>query len=219
MRTALLAGTIAGLVLFLYQYVFVVPRILEAERFEEHTAEHDWKPDNGWERNFFTAASTVLVGIGYSALLVAAVALGGFGFDVRKGLLWGLAGFVCFTVAPALGLPPEPPGVPAADVRARQLWWVFTAAATAIGVMLLLGRGQRWMVRLGGVVLIGLPHVIGAPYASGTQAVPAALVRGFAVASVVGSAIFWLVLGAVAGALLPSKHGSDTEAKLHNCSD
>ena len=34
-------------------------------------------------------------------------------------------------LAPALGLPPEPPGLPVADVGARQLWWILTAGATA----------------------------------------------------------------------------------------
>ena len=103
----------------------------------------EWKPDEGLERSVFTAASTILTGIGFAALLLSTVALCGFELDVRRGLLWGLAGFVCFAVAPALGLPPVPPGVPESDVRARQLWWVMTVAATAAGLFLIFASASR----------------------------------------------------------------------------
>jgi len=50
------------------------------------------------------------------------------------------------------------------------------------------------------VVLLLLPHAVGAP---GTEAeagaVPAELARRFAVAALAVSALFWLVLGGVAG--------------------
>src|SRR5262245_49917981 len=138
MRAALLAGALSGTLLFIYRHFAVVPLITAAEAFEAPDHAHSgWKPENGWERNFFTAAGTILTGIGFAALLLSAVTLGGFGFDVRRGLLWGLAGFACFSVAPALGLPPEPPGVPVADLRARQLWWAFTVCATTLGLMLI----------------------------------------------------------------------------------
>src|ERR1041385_4548099 len=150
MRNALLAGTAAGVVLFVYQYFLIVPRIVAAEAFEthEHAAadahDHDseWKPEEGWERNLFTAAGTILTGIGFAALLVSTLTISGYSLNFRHGLLWGLAGFVCFTVAPSIGLPPEPPGVPVADLRTRQLWWLFTAAATATGIALIVRRGR-----------------------------------------------------------------------------
>jgi hypothetical protein len=82
----------------------------------------------------------------FAALLLSTVILGGFGLDIRHGLLWGLAGFACFTVAPALGLPPKPPGVPVADVRARQLWWALTAGVTATGLILIAGGGSSELV-------------------------------------------------------------------------
>jgi cobalt transporter subunit CbtA len=212
-RAALLSGSIAGALLFVYQYIEVVPRIVAAEAFEvQETDPHhasEWKPDDGWERNFFTAASTVLTGIGFAALLLAIVTLGGFDLDVRRGLLWGLAGFVCFTVAPALGLPPKPPGVPEADLGARQLWWVLTAAITAVGLGLMVGRRRRWFFRVGGAVLITLPHVIGAPQTSGPQVVPASLVRDFAIASIAGNGLFWLVLGTTAGSLFRVEPATD----------
>lgn len=214
MRAALLAGAIAGTLLFFYQHIAVIPRIIAAEAYEAHDegagAEGDqhrhseWKPSNGLERSFFTAASTILTGIGFAALLLSTVTLCGFGLDTRRGLLWGFAGFACFAVAPALGLPPVPPGVPESDLRARQLWWVMTVVATAIGLFLIFATRRRWIFRAAGGLFLLLPHVIGAPQTKGPQIVPTHLVRAFALASIAGNGLFWLVLGATTGFLFPS---------------
>jgi cobalt transporter subunit CbtA len=206
MQAALLAGAFAGTLLFFYQRIVVVPRIVAAEAYEERAEadQHrhsDWKPDNGLERSLFTAAGTILTGIGFAALLLSTVSLCGFGLDVRRGLLWGLAGFACFAVAPALGLPPVPPGVPVSDINARQLWWVMTVVATAIGLCLIFATRRGWVSRAVGGLLLLLPHAIGAPQTIGPQIVPAHLVRTFAVASIVGNGLFWLVLGAATGYL------------------
>jgi cobalt transporter subunit CbtA len=211
MQAALGAGAIAGTILFVYQYLVVVPRIVAAEAYEARSEvagteagghQHaEWKPDEGLERSAFTAASTILTGIGFAALLLSTVALCGFELDFRRGLLWGLAGFVCFAAAPALGLPPVPPGVPESDVRARQLWWVMTVAATAAGLFLIFAARRGWTRRIAGGLLLLLPHAIGAPQAAGAEVVPAHLVRSFALASIAGSGLFWLVLGAAAGFL------------------
>jgi cobalt transporter subunit CbtA len=151
------------------------------------------------ERSFFTAASTILTGIGFAALLLSTVTLCGFGLDVRRGLLWGLAGFVCFAVAPAVGLPPVPPGVPVSDIHARQLWWVLTVVATAIGLFLIFATRRGWISRAAGGLFLLLPHAIGAPQTIGPQIVPAHLVRAFTLAAIAGNGLFWLVLGAAGG--------------------
>lgn len=98
MQAALGAGAIAGTILFVYQYLVVVPRIVAAEAYEARSEvagteagghQHaEWKPDEGLERSAFTAASTILTGIGFAALLLSTVALCGFELDVRRGLLW-----------------------------------------------------------------------------------------------------------------------------------
>lgn len=217
MRAALLAGALAGLVLFAYQYLVVVPRILAAEVFEDraepkvaadgHAHKHEdeeWKPAAA-QRNLITAATTVLTGIGFASVLLAVVSLGGFPMDFRRGLLWGIGGFVCFTLAPAIGLPPGPPGVPEADVRLRQLWWLFTVCATVGAILLAAMRGRGWMPRVAAAVLVALPHAIGAPQASGHQVVPAEMVREFAVVSVVGMGLFWVVLGGLTGILFKTE--------------
>lgn len=220
MQSALLAGAIAGTLLFFYQHVVVEPRIVAAEAYEARNegagAEGDqhqhseWKPNNGLERSFFTAASTILTGIGFAALLLSTVTLCGLGLDVRRGLLWGLAGFVCFAVAPALGLPPLPPGVPVSDVHARQLWWVSTAVATAIGLLLIFATRRGWISRSAGGLFLLLPHAVGAPQTIGSQIVPAHLVRAFALASIAGNGLFWLVLGVATGFLFQSNRRIDS---------
>lgn len=209
MQAALAAGAIAGTLLFFYQQIVLVPRIVAAEVYEaraEVTGEgpdpdhHSaWKPHNGWERVFFTATSTILTGTGLAALLLSIATLSGFRLDVQRGLLWGAAGFACFALAPAIGLPPLPPGVPVGDLRMRQLWWVTTVVATAAGLFLILLTRRNWISRTVGGVFLLRPHAIGAPQTFGPQIVPAQLVRAFALASVGGSGLFWLVLGAAEG--------------------
>lgn len=208
---ALLAGTIAGLALFALQHWTVIPTIEQAEAFET-TAQHamaghghvdeGWQPADGLERTAFTALTTALAGIAFAALLVGVMSLDGRRVDARSGALWGLAGFACFVLSPALGLPPLPPGVEAADLMLRQSWWLGTAVATAIGLHLLLGRERTWLVRLAGLPLLALPHLIGAPVGAYGSTVPADLVRSFAIASVLTNAVFWLLLGSVSGFLL-----------------
>lgn len=209
MRAALLSGAIAGVLLFVFQYLVIVPRIVAAEGYEEHAAHHhhqtEWKPAEGLERNYYTAAATILTAIGYAALLLSIASLTGLPLNTRTGLLWGLAGAASFVLAPALGLPPEPPGVPVADLDARQLWWTLTAAATATALVLLARSNGRWVFYAIAGALILLPHLIGAPKAAGLPTIPAHLVMEFSVASVVGNGLFWLALGAVAGRLSPPR--------------
>jgi cobalt transporter subunit CbtA len=94
-------------------------------------------------------------------------------------------------------LPPELPGVPAAPLEARQLWWVATAAATASGLGLLVLRRAVWAAVLGFGLII-LPHVIGAPQPTEIHTdVPAALSQQFVVAVTLTSLLFWLLLGSL----------------------
>ena len=208
MLVALSSGALAGLLLFAVQHFTVVPLIESAEAYEnaahQSTAgeaqDHEgWQPADGWQRTSFTALATVLSGIGFGALLFGSLALAGRTVDARRGALWGLAAFACFGLAPALGLPPQPPGVAVADLYARQLWWAGTALATTIGLWLLASRGRSWPLRIGGVVCLSLPHLIGAPIATGHNAVPTQLIREFIVASLATTGMFWLLLGTIGG--------------------
>ena len=155
---------------------------------------------NGSLRKGFSAtpsrsAANILTAIGFALLLTGVYAIRGRPVTWREGLLWGLGGFVVFTAAPGLGLPPELPGMPVAELTARQTWWIATATATAGGLYLLAFRSAAWAAVLG-LALIVLPHLIGAPLAPESHgAVPAALSHRFIVVVTLTSLLFWALLG------------------------
>jgi cobalt transporter subunit CbtA len=191
----------------------VIPLIQSAEAYESkaHRAGHgepghshkeaEWQPEEGAERTSLTAAATVVTAIGFASILFGAISLEGQPMTAARGVLWGLAAFACFSLAPALGLPPQPPGVGAADVGPRQLWWMGTVLATAAGLYLLRLQSRISWLAAGGVACLALPHLIGAPAAPGGSSVPPELVRRFVVASLVTTGLFWLTLGGVGGVI------------------
>ena len=106
---------------------------------------------------------------------------------------------MAFSLLPALGLPPELPGMAAADLAPRQIWWGLTAAASALGIGMIFFGGKWPMVTLG-VVLLVAPHVAGAPHPDAFSSnVPAELAAQFVSASLVTAALFWLLLGGLTG--------------------
>jgi len=208
MLVVLSSGALAGLVLFAVQHFTVVPLIKTAEIYEAAAQranlgitheDEGWQPANGWERTSFTALTTTFTGIGFSAMLFGSLSLAGGRVNARRGVLWGLAAFACFGLAPAIGLPPLPPGAALAGLYERQVWWIGTAIATATGLWLLTRDGRDWPVRIAGAVFLLLPHLIGAPAAIGQNAVPAQLLRRFAITSLATTGMFWLLLGTVGG--------------------
>lgn len=147
---------------------------------------------------------SIMVYAGYGLLLVAAMALSennGNRVTARQGLLWGIAGFVAVQMAPAFGLSPELPGMAAADVNARAIWWVATVIATAIGLWLI-AFGRNWVVWAAAILLILAPHIVGAPHPHEfTGPTPPELAAQFAGRAIgVGLAV-WTLLGLFAAAL------------------
>jgi cobalt transporter subunit CbtA len=207
MQTALIAGSISGFLLFAIQHFTVRPLIETAETYEHaadaaQPADHEdegWQPE-GYARTGLTALSTTLTGIGFAAILFGAVSLTDESLNARQGLFWGIACFGAFTLAPAIGLPPAPPGTGVADVTSRQIWWVATAIATTTGIWMIFREKQR-MIRCLGVLMIIVPHLIGAPIATDPTIVPADLVRRFALVSIATDGMFWLTLGILGGFL------------------
>ena len=220
MIAAILAGSLAGLLLFAVQHFTIIPLIDTAERFEEAAAhaghnhapgEHahedeGWQPAPGFQRVSLTALTTLLSGIGFAAVLLAAMSPR---VPPRPtllwGVLWGLAGFTCFILAPALGLPPRPPGAVMGDLHARQLWWTGTVLATAAGLWVITSPGKAWWIRAAGLTILLLPHLLGAPGPNGTpdgaDVIPPALLRDFLWMSLATNLLFWLALGALCGFL------------------
>lgn len=213
---ALIAGSASGALLGMAQVAFLTPLILEAEVHErrdssrQESAQPAWEP--GIERNAYTVLFSTLGGIAFALLLNAGMLLRGRP-GIKQGLLWGCAGFAAFSLAPALGLPPELPGAPAADLLARQTWWIGTVLATALGLSCIAFSRQPW-VRALGVVALVMPHLIGAPGGMDSGESPVAhFERAFVAASLGTMLVFWVIMGALSGylqdkLLAASKHGA-----------
>ena len=214
---AILAGIAAGLAMSLVQQAKITPLILQAETFEvaassqthdqnstandDHGAEA-WSPGDGFERTAFTVLSNVLAAVAFAFVLAGAALLTGLPITASNGAIWGLMGFLAFTLAPSAGLPPELPGMPAANLLDRQLWWWPTVAATAAGIMILFKMPSLPMKALA-VILIALPHIIGAPHHENTSSdVPASLANAFAASSIATAAVFWILLGVFLGYMM-----------------
>lgn len=198
--TALAAGLIGGIAVSLLQAVGTTPLILEAETYE--TAANGAAAARGhadgidWERTFFTLLANVLMATGFAALLAAAFTVLEREVDAAHAVGWGLAGFAAFAFIPAIGLPPELPGMVAADIAARQFWWWSSAIANCAGLALLVFAPRPGWKALGGLAML-LPFLLGAPHpgpAAGAGAVPPELAARFVTVSLGTGLAFWLIL-------------------------
>jgi cobalt transporter subunit CbtA len=164
--------------------------------------QREWEPAEGLQRTLYTTAASMLAGGGFAAMLAGISLLIGIPITPRNGLVWGLCGFLAFTIAPGAGLPPELPGMPVGDLMARQIWWVGTIAATGVGLYLIAVRRELVWIALA-VALIALPHVIGAPQPLTEETtVPAGLAAAFASNTVAAAAVFWSLIGVFLGLAL-----------------
>jgi cobalt transporter subunit CbtA len=202
----------------------LTPFILAAETFENAEAGHsqaaaspgtgtaqshdhatgtEWAPEDGTERLVYTFAASILASAGFAALLAGVALMTGKTITRKSGWLWGLCGFVAVSLAPAAGLAPELPGMPAADLLSRQIWWLSTIAATATALWLLAFRREPWAV-VAALAIVLLPHIIGAPLpAAHESGVPATLASQFVGASLAANAMMWLLIGILLGHFLP----------------
>lgn len=212
-QTAGFTGLLAALLLTLLQSFWVAPLILQAETFENapvaevahaHAAgaaahTHDaeaWEPENGWQRVLSTTGGNLVVAVGFALMLDGLYTLRA-PTRTAQGLLWGLAGYATFVLAPTLGLPPELPGTAAADLAQRQIWWIGTAASTAAGIALLV-FGRNGLLKILGVAILAVPHIIGAPQPEvHSMLAPEALEAQFKIASQLTNVAFWLALGLI----------------------
>lgn len=218
---ALFAGVLTGLFDSAVQRWQVVPLILAAEVFEgaaEHSHEaEEWAPQDGLERTAYTVLANVLNAIGLALLLMPLLAFWnrqragqplalhqGYGACVRYGLLWGAAGWVSLFALPALGQPPELPGMQAAALQARQVWWSLAVVCGAGGLAMLCLVKAKWRVL--GLGLLVLPFVIGVPQHAGSPFAGMEadvvlqmqqLLTRFVLATALASALQWLLLGAL----------------------
>jgi cobalt transporter subunit CbtA len=221
LSAALVAGFFAACVASILQLALTSPLILEAEKYEKHAAlepetspwpivlahahekaeagastkEDEWQPGAGLPRMAFTGLATLVTGVGYALLLGAALLACRREATPSEGFRFALGGFLAVSLAPAIGLPPELPGMEAGPLAARQAWWVATVLATGVGLYLAAIVRSRAAV-VAGLALIVAPHLVGAPHqAEAGSALPATYAAQFAARSLAIAFVFWTVLG------------------------
>jgi cobalt transporter subunit CbtA len=227
---AILAGLAAGLVMGVIQHVRLTPLILEAEKYEHvehghgatdaegrpHVESHGhgdqvWSPTDGFERTAFTTLTAMVTGAGFALLLAGISLLARIPITPGNGLIWGLCGFLVVSFSPAIGLPAELPGMPAAGLVVRQGWWIGTIACTGLAIWLVVTQ-TTWMAHVGAAVLVLVPHIFGAPRPPADETtVPAGLAAEFATSSLGANFVFWILIGLFL-ALALAKFESDAKA-------
>ena len=174
-----------------------------AQAAHDHGAHaHDssaWSPEDGLERSLFTLGANLLTAIAFGLLLAAGFTLYGGSINLVQGMMWGSAGFLSFSFLPGLGLPAELPAAAAGDLLARQAWWLGTAVASCIGLAIIaFGKSHAW--RAAGLLVLVIPHAIGAPHAEAgaVGAAPPELAAQYIMVTLFASAIMWSILGLMA---------------------
>ncbi|QXT41104.1 CbtA family protein [Gymnodinialimonas ceratoperidinii] len=212
LTSALFAGAASGLIAALLQLWFVQPVLLHAELYESGELLHFGADSNiaaaqdvggiDLVRDGLSTVFTMLIYSAYAMILLAAMSVAeerGAAITARTGMIWGIAGFVAVHLAPGFSLAPEVPGVAAADVVLRQVWW-FTTAIMAAAAMVLIGFGKNWAAWLGAAVLLLAPHVYGAPEPEVfTGPVPTEIGALFAARALGVGLAAWVLLGLFAG--------------------
>lgn len=215
---ALFGGGLAGLFGGILQRIFVQPVLLFAERYESGAIQHfgagsssSFALDYGaldWVRDGLSLSFSIVIYIGYALILVAAMGMAiqrGHILTVKKGMVWGVAGFVTFHLAPGFSLPPEVPGVAAADITPRQIWWFVTVAMTGAGLWLMAFQ-QSLKIHALAVVLLLLPHLVGAPMPDALAgSVPPEIASLFAARALGLGLLIWVWLGALTAHFMTSE--------------
>lgn len=212
---------IAGLFLTAYQELLITPIILGSEVYEvvEEVGHHGgtageveaWEPEDGVERSTYSFISNLLVCFAYALLLLSMMATKS-SLKVAQGFFWGGAAYLSIFALPALGLAPEIPGMEAAQLEGRQSWWVLTVLASAIGLWLIAFSTTPF--KGAGIVLLLLPHLLGAPQPevhgfanTDPDAVTelTTLWHSFIIQTSVANGLLWLIIG-VLSAFLTTKY-------------
>ncbi|UWQ99860.1 CbtA family protein [Rhodobacteraceae bacterium S2214] len=212
--SALIAGFGAGLFAAVLQFAFVQPILLHAELFETGALTHFGADPSAAHvaheggidimRDGLSIMFSALIYVGYALMLLALMVFAeerGQPITARTGLIWGVAGWITVQMAPAFGLAPELPGMNAADVEARQIWWFATVAATGLGLWFV-AFGRNWAMWGVAIILLAAPHIIGAPMPDTlTGPAPPELGAEFAARAIGTGLAVWAVLGLLLGAV------------------
>lgn len=208
--SALFAGAGAGLIAALLQLTFVQPVLLHAELYESGQLVHfggeavSAHPDLGGidlMRDGLSVLFSMLLYTGYAFILLPLMSIAeqrGHSLGGRNGLIWGGVGFLVIQFAPGFTLAPEVPGVAAADVVSRQIWWACTILASGFGAALI-AFSRNWLAWIGAAILLVAPHLIGAPEPeSFAGTVPPEIAALFAARAFGVALVGWSLLGVFA---------------------
>lgn len=184
-KAALWSGSLAGLLLTAAQ---LLPNLLYI----------DAQPHNNLEHATYKAISNIGQGIVFALLLGSTMNLKSRPANCYIGLLWGLAGYLTFFVAPSMALPSGLPDTEAVSFADRQNRWLIAVFDTGFGLSLLAFAKTRTNKFFGAVLLV-TPRLLSSPNAEiAGSTVPAELAQSF-IAAAIANAVFWLAIGGLMG--------------------
>ncbi|MCJ8313188.1 MAG: CbtA family protein [Saccharospirillaceae bacterium] len=175
-----------------------------------NSQEPEWEPANLTQRQLFSLLTNVITAFGFSVMMIALMAQiqskRSSNLTIVKRLIWGAAGFATFFAIPAMGMSPEIPGMQAADLSSRQLWWSFTVICSGAGLFIVFFAPLKF--KLVSVLLLLAPFIVGVPGFEGleflqedveTLTILNNLHHKFIYLTVIANAVFWLVIGLTGG--------------------
>lgn len=188
----------------------------QATHAHDHGAAQARAPENGAERTGWTWVANMLHAFSMALLVFAVMGAWWYrrgapsptaGASLRVAGLVAAAGWLSFHLWPSLGLHAEVPGMDAAPLQDRQIWWALAvgSAAAACTVASFARAAWRWLVA---AALLALPFVVGAPQLQGdalagfgpeAHAALEQLGRQFILATTWVALSFWLCIGLVGG--------------------
>lgn len=137
----------------------------------DHGSSQEWAPENGLDRTAWTWVANMLHAFSMALLVFAVMGVylykrGAALASLPLAACVAAAGWLSFHFWPSLGLHAEVPGMDAAPLHARQVWWVLAVgcASLACAVLGFARAPWRWAVA---AALLALPFAVGAPHLQG----------------------------------------------------
>ena len=179
---------------------------------QARTGTQEWEPANGVERVGWTWVANTLHAFSMALLVFAVMGVWRYQRGATLPALplagWvAAAGWLSFYLWPTLGLPAEVPGMNAAPLHSRQMWWALAAGSAGMACALIgfAKGGWRWPAA---AILLALPFALGAPHLQGdalagfspvAHAALGQLAQKFAWATTWVASSFWLSMGLACG--------------------
>ena len=204
--SASIAGLLSGLLVTFLLQVWITPLIRSAEKFEikstlntkNHHHDSDSK-EHFFSKPFFkTFTANTITSISFALLIIST---GGFlkKFDTKKGLFWGIGGFIVFSLMPSMVIDPKLPGDLSLTLSKHNLLWLLTTTCSAIGLLFII-FSKKFIGKLFGLIILTIPHLIPSsiPELKTTKELKI-IQEEFYLSVLITSLIFWSFLGTTSG--------------------